>query len=314
MQPTILEELLTLSHEIGREERGLAMLGEGNTSARLGDETFLVKASGTCLATLKPEDAVECRFSALLPLLEKQGMSDKEIDDALLAARVDTSGYSADLAEGVRAGAIGIKRDDHTILATRVKIAPLLPRLTPPVAGEVASVTGTCPTLTFVVGAVTVRTSESTDFDGGECADVKTGVRLAVAGPRGADGVLVAEHVKIPPPLTVVQGIVSALGGTCPRVSFALLEPGSRAGTTVLTSEKTRFGGAGCGDLRDAAASVREVGDIAVRHGVRLALEFNSQCEQINTLERIRAQAPARAPRRGVMREWCRAQSVRREA
>jgi sugar phosphate isomerase/epimerase len=42
------------------------------------------------------------------------------------------------------------------------------------------------------------------------------------------------------------------------------------------------------GDLRDAAASVRDVGDIAARHGVRLALEFNSQCEQINTLDRIR--------------------------
>jgi sugar phosphate isomerase/epimerase len=42
------------------------------------------------------------------------------------------------------------------------------------------------------------------------------------------------------------------------------------------------------GDLREAAASVREVGDIAARHGIRLALEFNSQCEQVNTLERIR--------------------------
>jgi rhamnose utilization protein RhaD (predicted bifunctional aldolase and dehydrogenase) len=91
MQNTTLEELLALSHEIGREDRGLAMLGEGNTSARLGDETFLVKASGTCLGTLKPEDAVECRFSALLPLLEREGMSDAEVDAALLAARVDVN-------------------------------------------------------------------------------------------------------------------------------------------------------------------------------------------------------------------------------
>ncbi len=89
MQNPILEELLTLSHEIGREDRGLAMLGEGNTSARLGDDTFAVKASGTCLGTLKPEDTVECKFSSLLPLLERQGMSDQEVDDALLAARVD---------------------------------------------------------------------------------------------------------------------------------------------------------------------------------------------------------------------------------
>jgi rhamnose utilization protein RhaD (predicted bifunctional aldolase and dehydrogenase) len=89
MQNPILQELLTLSHEIGREERGLAMLGEGNTSARLGDETFLVKASGTCLGTLQPEDVVECRFSALLPLLEKASLTDQEIDQALLGARVD---------------------------------------------------------------------------------------------------------------------------------------------------------------------------------------------------------------------------------
>jgi 4-hydroxyphenylpyruvate dioxygenase len=42
------------------------------------------------------------------------------------------------------------------------------------------------------------------------------------------------------------------------------------------------------GDVGRAAASVREVGDIAAAHGVRLALEFNSQCAQLNTLERAR--------------------------
>jgi rhamnose utilization protein RhaD (predicted bifunctional aldolase and dehydrogenase) len=89
MQNTNLQDLLTLSHEVGREDRGLAILGEGNTSVRLSDETFAVKASGTCLGTLKEEDTVECRFSALLPLLEKKSMTDKEIDDALLASRVD---------------------------------------------------------------------------------------------------------------------------------------------------------------------------------------------------------------------------------
>jgi 4-hydroxyphenylpyruvate dioxygenase len=37
-----------------------------------------------------------------------------------------------------------------------------------------------------------------------------------------------------------------------------------------------------------AARSLREVGDIAARHGVRLALEFNSQAEQFNTLAAVR--------------------------
>jgi 2-keto-myo-inositol isomerase len=44
----------------------------------------------------------------------------------------------------------------------------------------------------------------------------------------------------------------------------------------------------GRGDVARAAASVSEVGDIAARHGVRLALEFNSQCEQVNTLASVR--------------------------
>ena len=32
---------------------------------------------------------VECRFSALLPMLEKESLTDQQADDALLASRVD---------------------------------------------------------------------------------------------------------------------------------------------------------------------------------------------------------------------------------
>lgn len=89
MPNPITQDLLNLSHELGREDRGLAMLGEGNTSTRLTEDTFLVKASGTCLGTLKEDDVVECRLSALLPMLEKDNLTDQQVDDALLAARVD---------------------------------------------------------------------------------------------------------------------------------------------------------------------------------------------------------------------------------
>lgn len=44
----------------------------------------------------------------------------------------------------------------------------------------------------------------------------------------------------------------------------------------------------GRGDPRRAAESLREVGSLAARHGVRLAVEFNSQAEQLNTLEVMR--------------------------
>lgn len=84
-----LTRLLDLSHQLGREERKLAILGEGNTSTRLSEDRFIVKASGSNLATLAPGDVTECRFADLLPLLEAKSMTDKEIDDRLFAARVD---------------------------------------------------------------------------------------------------------------------------------------------------------------------------------------------------------------------------------
>jgi rhamnose utilization protein RhaD (predicted bifunctional aldolase and dehydrogenase) len=88
--PTIpLERLLALSHDLGREDRALAILGEGNTSARTGDGTFLVKASGSNLATLSPLGVTECRGAGLVALLDKKGVPDAAVDEALLASRAD---------------------------------------------------------------------------------------------------------------------------------------------------------------------------------------------------------------------------------
>lgn len=84
-------ELLSLSQFLGAEHRGLAILGEGNTSAKIDKETFYVKASGSCLQTLAEEDVVACRFDALLPMLEQDNLSDQDIEDRLLACRVDTN-------------------------------------------------------------------------------------------------------------------------------------------------------------------------------------------------------------------------------
>ncbi len=82
--------LLSLSHELGLESRGLAILGEGNTSARMDADTFLVKASGSTLGTLDAAGLVRCRFEPLLALLERADTpGEQEIEDTLLAARVD---------------------------------------------------------------------------------------------------------------------------------------------------------------------------------------------------------------------------------
>jgi rhamnose utilization protein RhaD (predicted bifunctional aldolase and dehydrogenase) len=85
---TTTAALLDLSHQLGLEQHALAILGEGNTSARLSETTFQVKASGSNLATLTRDGLTECRFSGLLPLLAKRQLDDTKVDEALLASRV----------------------------------------------------------------------------------------------------------------------------------------------------------------------------------------------------------------------------------
>jgi rhamnose utilization protein RhaD (predicted bifunctional aldolase and dehydrogenase) len=89
---TRLKELVELSRSLGRPERDLVILGEGNTSVRLDEERFLVKASGTSLASADPASFVEMSFGRTLALLELDDPSDDELGEALLAARTSNQG------------------------------------------------------------------------------------------------------------------------------------------------------------------------------------------------------------------------------
>ncbi len=75
----VRDRLLDLSHELGREERQLSILGEGNTSADNGDGTFWIKASGTNLETLTPGNLSRVRTAAILELLKGEGPSQEVI-------------------------------------------------------------------------------------------------------------------------------------------------------------------------------------------------------------------------------------------
>jgi rhamnose utilization protein RhaD (predicted bifunctional aldolase and dehydrogenase) len=87
-----LAELVKLSRALGRPERDLVVLGEGNTSVRLDSETFLVKASGTSLECAGTQNFVRMDLSRTLALLELEDPDDEELADALLAARSDPEG------------------------------------------------------------------------------------------------------------------------------------------------------------------------------------------------------------------------------
>ena len=66
------------------------ILGEGNTSAKVDDDLFYVKASGTQLATIDSTGFVKVRFDCVLPLLNNYDLSDEAIIEHLKAAKVDS--------------------------------------------------------------------------------------------------------------------------------------------------------------------------------------------------------------------------------
>lgn len=88
----VLKQLIDMSHWLGEEHRGLVILGEGNTSARIDDDTFYVKASGTQLGTIKPEGLVEVDSAKVLAMLDGPELTDDEIKANLRAAMVDPNG------------------------------------------------------------------------------------------------------------------------------------------------------------------------------------------------------------------------------
>jgi rhamnose utilization protein RhaD (predicted bifunctional aldolase and dehydrogenase) len=86
-----ISELLNLSRDLGTSPHEWAILGEGNTSARIDDESFYVKASGSQLATLSVEQLVRVRFGPLVEAIASDVvLSDADVRDLLLASRLES--------------------------------------------------------------------------------------------------------------------------------------------------------------------------------------------------------------------------------
>ena len=88
MDKTLLA-LVDLSRSLGEPEKGYAILGEGNTSARIDADSFWVKASGSSLRTMDPSGLVRVRFDPVFELLAQQTLTDEEVRAGLAAAKVD---------------------------------------------------------------------------------------------------------------------------------------------------------------------------------------------------------------------------------
>lgn len=89
MKQTILEQLVKMSRTLGDPANDYVILGEGNTSAQIDDDSFWVKASGTQLRTVDEDSFVLVHFGRVRAMLDGPDLSDDEIKQALIDAKVD---------------------------------------------------------------------------------------------------------------------------------------------------------------------------------------------------------------------------------
>lgn len=86
----ILNDLVAMSRRLADPALDYVILGEGNTSAVVDANTFYVKASGVSLRDIGEQGFVRVRRAPILELLERESVTDDEVRDRMLAARVDT--------------------------------------------------------------------------------------------------------------------------------------------------------------------------------------------------------------------------------
>jgi len=86
---SILQELVNLSRNLGLPERDYVILGDGNTSAKIDENTFWVKASGAYLHNILPENFVQMQIDRVLAILEEKDLTDDDILKKLSEAKVD---------------------------------------------------------------------------------------------------------------------------------------------------------------------------------------------------------------------------------
>ncbi len=89
MSDSVLKQLVEMSRYLGSTERTYAILGEGNTSARIDADTFFVKASGTQLGTIDEKGFVAVSISKLTDILDDPRADDNTVTRVLKEALVE---------------------------------------------------------------------------------------------------------------------------------------------------------------------------------------------------------------------------------
>jgi rhamnose utilization protein RhaD (predicted bifunctional aldolase and dehydrogenase) len=85
----VLQSLVSMSRHLAEPERDYVILAEGNTSAKIDDTAFWVKASGVGMPGIGEDGFVAMDTARVLALLDGGSLNDEQIKNGLAAARVD---------------------------------------------------------------------------------------------------------------------------------------------------------------------------------------------------------------------------------
>ena len=83
-----LDQLVEMTRTLGQPEYQYVIVGEGNTSQRIDDDTFWIKASGQQMRTIGPDGFVAVHFDPILNLLDNPPESRQHIQTIMNEARV----------------------------------------------------------------------------------------------------------------------------------------------------------------------------------------------------------------------------------
>ncbi len=87
---SIVARLVSLTAELGDPRNDYAILGEGNTSARIDGESFYVKASGAEMRSADASSFTRVSFKKILAFLDGGPATDDGVGKALLDAKLDS--------------------------------------------------------------------------------------------------------------------------------------------------------------------------------------------------------------------------------
>jgi hypothetical protein len=203
------------------EVKGLKQLDGSITALMVQLEAFELEGtvsglSGTCPAVTFTLNGATVRTTALT-----------EFKDG---------GCSA-LQNGAKAEVKGLKQPDGSVTALVVGVEEM------ELEGIVSGLSGTCPTMTFTLNSMTVRTTALTEFKDGGCSALQNGAKVEIEGLKQPDGSVTALTVRVE--YMELEGTVSAAIGTCPTSTFTL------SGRTVKTTATTVYSKGSCGDIKD---------------------------------------------------------------